>query len=443
MDLTSITNIRDLKNKLKEQISQIDKSRFPDSNFGSENEYSYRGMLGGIDCLLTDITTLTKSPSQFLKLSTYQERIAILNSLKNIEVSLNSPSQLLQYLDGLKIALRPFHIRYTKDRLLDFDEEISGVVRKKQVLEEEIVNLKEKKEENEGLLSELVKNNERLTELLSELETLQSNTTDKNIIANQRIISLDERVTECEELIEKASEIVESTSEYLNTAKTSTSTIKEFEDTVDKRLKQVEIIDARTKEYRKNIEDFENEREGLNKKAKDTIEEALKALEYNTARGLSASFQAQLEKIEGSKFHRWLWGSGIFLVLTLGIGVWIVLTGHGDLNATIGKLALTPFTITGAVFCANQFIRNKNIIDDYSYKMVLSKSIVGFSEQLNNIHESSDEYKNYILMALAEIHKDPLRKRSKDDKDVDGGLKSSVGIVFDTAEKIIELTKPK
>ena len=40
-------------------------------NYGSENEYSFKGIIGGIDCLLTDISTLTKAPNKFIALSTY------------------------------------------------------------------------------------------------------------------------------------------------------------------------------------------------------------------------------------------------------------------------------------------------------------------------------------------------------------------------------------
>jgi len=166
MELTSITQIRELKNSLKEQIANIDKSQYKDSLYGSESEYTFRGLLAGLDCLLTDITSLTKAPNQFLKLSTYQERQQIINSLKNCESFINSPQNLWSHLDNLKKALRPFHIRYTKERLLDFDEELSSIVRKKQVLDEELANIKKLKRKNEVLLNDLTTSNEKLEEVL-------------------------------------------------------------------------------------------------------------------------------------------------------------------------------------------------------------------------------------------------------------------------------------
>lgn len=441
MELTSITQIRELKNTLKEQIAKIDKSTHKDSLFGNESEYSYKGLLGGLDCLLTDITSLTKAPNQFLKLSTYQERQNILNTLKNVQSYINSPSQFWQYLDNLKVAIRPFHTRYTKQRLLDFDEELSKVVVHKQTLESEIEKVRETKLENEELLNSLSQKNKRLSELLNSLSEKISNTDEKNEEILVQISELNEKIEEGDEFISTARETVENINEQLIVAKTSTTTIQEFEKNVEKRQKQADLIDERTQEYKSNIESFEAEREKLNEKAKDTINEALKALEYNTARGLSASFQTQLTKIEESKYSRWLWGAGIFLALTLAIGIWIVMSGHNDIAATIGRVVLTSFTITGAVFCANQYIRQKNVIEDYSYKMVLAKSIVGFSEQLNNGRENSAEYKDYIQLALSEIHQDPLRKRSKSDNDVDGGIKSGIDMVLETAQKIVGLTK--
>lgn len=344
-------------------------------------------------------------------------------------------------MDNLKIAIRPFHVRYTSERLLDFDEELSNVVRKKQILDEEIEDIKRIKSENEEILAKLAERQNELSGLLEKLTKELEDTETKNGNVLNALSVLESKITDGQELIIEASGIVTFTEEKLDEAKKSTETIQKFEETIEKRLKQVDTIDLRTQEYRNNIEAYEVERIELNKKAKDTINDALNALEYNTARGLSASFQAQLTKIEESHYNRWLVGSGVFLALTLCIGIWIVLAGHNDISATIGRVILTSFTITGSIFCANQYIRQKNVIEDYTYKMVLAKSIVGFSQQLNNGAENSAEYKNYIQLALSEIHQDPLRKRSKMDKDVDGGIKSGIDMVIETAQKIVGLTK--
>ncbi len=61
MEVSSITEIMELKNSIKEKIASTDKFTYKYSSFENESEYTYRGFLRGLDCLLTDITTLTKS----------------------------------------------------------------------------------------------------------------------------------------------------------------------------------------------------------------------------------------------------------------------------------------------------------------------------------------------------------------------------------------------
>ena len=72
--------------------------------------------------------------------------------------------------------------------------------------------------------------------------------------------------------------------------------------------------------------------------------------------------------------------------------------------------------------------------------MVLSKSIVGFSEQLKkNGTETNEEYIHYIKTALEEIHKDPLRKRTGSNKENELTNLSQIGELVDKIKKIIKL----
>ena len=51
----------------------------------------------------------------------------------------------------------------------------------------------------------------------------------------------------------------------------------------------------------------------------------------------------------------------------------------------------------------------KNLLEDYSYKLALAKSMVAFSEELRE--KDSERYKEYLSTVLNEILKDPLRIR--------------------------------
>ena len=124
------------------------------------------------------------------------------------------------------------------------------------------------------------------------------------------------------------------------------------------------------------------------------------------------------------------------------MGLWILQTAPDQIGLLIGRISLLPLPIIGAIFCANQYTKQKNIIEDYAYKMVLSKAIVGFSEQLKkNGSDTNEEYVHYIKTALEEIHKYPLRKRekNKESKSETPDLKDLVEV----AEKIVKMSKPE
>jgi hypothetical protein len=83
-EVQTITDIRTIKNAIKEGIKKVDTTNYQEEKFGNESEYTYEDLLEGINSLLTDIATLIKAPVQFSKLSTYNERIEIVDGLRDI-----------------------------------------------------------------------------------------------------------------------------------------------------------------------------------------------------------------------------------------------------------------------------------------------------------------------------------------------------------------------
>ena len=199
-------------------------------------------------------------------------------------------------------------------------------------------------------------------------------------------------------------------------------------------------------EHEETIKNYKETYSGKLSEAAKLIEEAKLALNYKNAEGLSAAFSSQLTNASNNwKTVSWIVGALVFIIATLLIGIWIV-AGWGmnydsiEGNNTrmiynlIGRLSMIPFTVAGAIFCANQYTKQKNIIEDYAYKTVLAKSIIAFSEELRiDDNNRSDYYKEYISTILKEIHQDPLRKRGKDKEPL--SIKDSQGII----EKVIEL----
>lgn len=207
---------------------------------------------------------------------------------------------------------------------------------------------------------------------------------------------------------------------------------------------QMSILENNANSIRLYEEEIKNYKEEYNKRTAEAdklITEAKNALNYKNAEGLSAAFDTQLKDAKGFwNKYMWVIGAFIFIVATIFIGMWIVtgwwldtstMSSNQMIFSLVGRLSIIPFTIAGAIFCANQYTKQKNIIEDYAYKTAIAKSIIAFSEELRE--KSPERYAEYLSTILKEIHQDPLRKRGKEKEPI--SLKGSQG----TIEKAIEL----
>ena len=108
------------------------------------------------------------------------------------------------------------------------------------------------------------------------------------------------------------------------------------------------------------------------------------SLEYKTAEGLSAAFTTQYDRANNKKLNIfWLVSASFFVAASIGVGVWVALNEEIQLPAVVSRISLLPILLGGAWFSAGQYVKQKNIAEDYAYKSVLAKSIVGFSDQLS------------------------------------------------------------
>lgn len=146
------------------------------------------------------------------------------------------------------------------------------------------------------------------------------------------------------------------------------------------------------------------------------INQAEKALNLKSAEGISAAFSSYLTSSNDKQnLRNWMIGASLFIIAALAITVWIV-SGkwieHPDaISSIIGRVVAVAISIIGATFCAKQYVKQKNIIEDYAYKSVLSKSIIAFTEEIKK--RDSSKVADYLTQVLGEIHQDPLRQREK------------------------------
>ncbi len=446
METPTVLKIKELRDQIKEQLASINTSQFNKDKFGSENEYSGKDIYLGLEAMLIDVSYLVRAHNIFIQNSTLAERNTIVSNLTNTLSYLESPAALADYIDALKVDLRKYNIRNnierwelfqeSNKRLLEQANEFSDSLKFINDLKEEATNIStsinEKFGEVNKKFTELEEKIEEVEEVKTEIETNSENLKEINT-------SLQKVKDDADLNLEK---IVESFTEVKGNEKIIDSFSKKVQ---EKENKLVEI-EQRTEENSNKLKVYDEERISILEEANNLIESAKTALNYKTAEGISASFQSQHEDAKKWQLSvSWLFCSGLFIAVAIGLGIWVLTGDTDEIHIIIGRIALIPLPIIAAIFCANQYVKQKNIIEDYAYKMVLAKSIVGFSEQLKK-DPSADkgEYIHYMKVALEEIHKDPLRKRNSKEQQskAEDKIESlSVRDVIDMAEKMIKIGK--
>ena len=408
-EVQTITDIRTIKNAIKEGIKKVDTTNYQEEKFGNESEYTYEDLLEGINSLLTDIATLIKAPVQFSKLSTYNERIEIVNGLSDIESCIDSPYSLGTLLDQLKQSIRPFHIRHTKERLIEFNDELFELVRKKQEFSETLNNLQQ---DLELTTKNKVETNKVLTLLQEQNSELESNIKS----GKDRLDALNEKISNIENDEERISEIK-------NQYDKQKEQVDNFVKKIIKREQQIEDQTEKTSVFNERLKEFTTQRDELLTTAEVLIKEAKTALGYKKAEGISGAFQAQLEKRPNSYWWLFLAAPFVLISIYMSYGFIELLNNKAivgkltfDLFFVLARLSTILMPISVAWFCAGQYTKLRNIAEDYAYKTMLAQSIIGFSEQLKSTDDSDTSYQDYMKKMLNEIHQHPLKNHKRQEK---------------------------
>lgn len=195
---------------------------------------------------------------------------------------------------------------------------------------------------------------------------------------------------------------------------------------IENRKVKIVAFQEATNGYTLRLKELESETTAIVSKG-DKIDElvfqAERALNLQSAVGISAAFSSYYEaakenatfKIYKFKFNWWIVGAFFFLLMALGVTIWIVggwyIEKPDSVSSIVGRIVAVSISITGATFCARQYVGQKNIQEDYAYKSVLSKSIIAFKEEIRKRDDA--KVVDYLTTVLAEIHKDPLRNRNE------------------------------
>jgi|SRR5690554_541923 len=433
-NLKTIRDIRNVRDKIRGQIKNLDLKKYKDQTFGPEGEYTFRGMIGGLESILTDISTLTQYESRFVKLSTYQGRNNIHQFLINIQNTLKDPNNLYQHIDKLKEELRNYNIRNFSEHLIEFNKEIDEIRKLKLTVQESLKEINESKVEIE---KKHLDANDSLKEINEELAHLKESIVHINVQSE----SLKNTNAELLSIKMDSQKIHQGIQEHANEAKANSKLIDSFAKNVEERNKKLVEIEQRTEENELKLSEYEEERESILIRANELISSAKKALNYKTAEGLSDSFSTQYDKASNKwVLGGWLVAAAIALLTSVWLGINIIENVEDQWFLVMSRILLLPLPISAVVFCAQQYNKQKNIIEDYAYKTTIARAIVGFSEQLKkNSKDDNSEYVEYIQKALGEIHRDPLRNRKEDRQEV--MPTSQVDQIIEMANKIVDFSK--
>ena len=425
MTTISISNIKSSLATLQENLPAFRKflkmnytESMDEGQWGDEKEYSPNGVLSGLNKTITDLTSLVENPKTFILLSTNKERRDIHDYLSRIVyvIRRSSPSSIVSLIENLKKIkriLRSYNMSTDAMRMIVFEKKLEELARQSEFL----IRVLEEAREKEKAIDEIYSAISERSDSISRKE--------------ETISALLKQSKETKEELDELQEELENVADEIRTLNTASSEAKDktfaykdeveaFVEEIGEHQKNIEKQDTQLKAFQTTLDEYSTKQQQYLSEAHKLIEDSKLALSYTTSVGLSSSFDAQCKEIKGWKsFKLWSWlvAAAIGVIGVICIGVWLIYGNHhaNDGNVTsmwlqiIGKISMIPLLVTTIVFCANQYGKQKNLLEDYSYKLALAKSMVAFSEELRE--KDSERYKEYLSTVLNEILKDPLRTR--------------------------------
>lgn len=453
MSTTTITNIKSTLANLREclpQFRQYLKDNYTETlnegQWGNEREYTPNGLVAGLQNLITDISCLVDNPEYFIRLSTYSERNNIHNWLSYITSSVksNTPSSVIPYLEELKQHLRPYNLRTDKKRMIAFQQSIDELTRKSEQLTQVLEGIRNKEGEINQISNDISKQAESVSEKEESIETLLKQSKEANE-------ELDVLKTDLEEIAEEIRTLHSTCLDAKTEAYSYRDEVNEFAEEIADHERRIEKQNVQFEIFKETLDKNTKEQGEYLERALELIEQSKKALQYTTSVGLGDAFNAQCEELKGRnsiKLWSWLVASAVSVIGVILIGIWLTTGKHSSTNGDvtsmwmqiIGRISMIPLLVTATIFCAGQYSKQKALLEDYSYKLTLAKSMVAFSEELRE--KAPERHREYLSMVLSEILQDPLRHRvDPNAKETSSGFEKKLDSVCKLLESLAKVSK--
>jgi hypothetical protein len=141
MEIETINQIRIKGDAVREKIRQVHSELLSSMTYGAEYEYSYKGLTGILDNLLTNLSTLSKAPDKFIKISTYAERCNIISYLTIIDAYFEDPNYYIDQFEALKVLLREYNFRNSSERQMECKTEAENIRQIKLQIQQELIEV--------------------------------------------------------------------------------------------------------------------------------------------------------------------------------------------------------------------------------------------------------------------------------------------------------------
>jgi uncharacterized protein YoxC len=411
MQAQTIEDIKSALEGFEDVLDAVDTSKLKGQKFGEEDEFTAKSLIVGSRALVTDIRGQIDKPGRLLKLLTTSERRSIASNLNVLKSAWQGEqlSAAAAVLQDLKLSLRPFQLRGSPETREQLEMAVDDLHRQVAVIKDE---RKKIADEQARLLELSAAVSAKLDQSGVRLKGIEEAGASLDDVLSSATAKADE-ITELKEAASLASTAAEQSQVNANASK---EVIDEFLKKISARESQLVDQQVKTDAFTEELNKHRSAMSEIQEEARGIIESARKALSYKTAEGLSAAFNERYNETKGDSQRKvWIIVAGVLVVAAVALGVWITWDTSVTIAVVAGRVSLIPILIAGAWFCAHQYVKLANISEEYAYKSVLSKSIVGFSDQMSRDNDAVSDHSHYIRTVLAEIHTNPLRLQSRPD----------------------------
>lgn len=346
---------------------------------------------------LKEVVLQIISNGNFEKLPT-NSQVSVLNQVKAVANNKDNVSSFITSLQGLYHHIRINGLEMDLEDYNLFKDSLKNIANLRKSYSGTLRGLESSRKKVKVIEANFEKSNKTISDISQNAKTLQS-----------KIKDSDEKVTKINANYEKISANLQEVENAKKEIIAFKANINEYKEDVNTLNKQTEEI----------IEKFESQQETVN----DLISSAENALKLKSSEGLSAALSVQYDS-ENKRIKKlpWLITAGVFLLFAL-FGVFVLLFDvelfglkavSNSLNAIIARIVFVAISITGASFCAAQYIKQKSLADEYGYRLVLAKSLIAFSYEIEK-HNPEIAVK-YMKEVLDVINKTPINKGKESEK---------------------------